>query len=108
MRRLKAEENSERYNAINTNPSNYDEERICYALRKPARKAQYAIAQGAYTSSNYSVGGKETCWWWLRSPGIYSDIAAYVSNVGSVDYDGVSVDRDKVAVRPALWIDLGS
>ncbi len=68
----------------------------------------YAIAQGAQTSDIYKTGGKDTCWWWLRSPGKYSSTAARISDDGSVDINGPNVHRDYVAVRPALWIDLGS
>lgn len=43
-------------------------------------------------------------WWWLRSPGDYSDNAAYVHSDGSVSNYGYNVDIDNVAVRPALRI----
>jgi hypothetical protein len=49
--------------------------------------------------------------WWLRSPGISSYIAAYVSDGGNVDdYGYVSVIgrgvSDAHGVRPALWIQI--
>ena len=66
----------------------------------------YAKAQGAYTSSIFSTGGKATCLWWLRSPGRNSYYAAVVKDYGS--YASYSVDFGGVAVRPALWIDIGS
>ena len=66
----------------------------------------YAIAQGAYTSGNYSVGGKATCWWWLRSPGKNSLSAAAVCYDGSVNSYGLSVINGSDAVRPAMWIEL--
>jgi hypothetical protein len=65
----------------------------------------YAIARGAYTNSNYTLDGKATCWWWLRSPG-YGSSAAYVKYVGSVCNPGVDVNCSSMVVRPALWIDL--
>ena len=68
----------------------------------------YAIAQEAYTSGNYSTGGRATCWWWLRSPGSYSMHAAYVNYDGSVGHGGHGVFSHSGAVRPALWINLGS
>ena len=64
---------------------------------------KYAATQGAYT--NPSNGN---CWWWLRSPGNYSFYAAFVSSGGSVSNDGDRVHLGAGAVRPALWIDLGS
>lgn len=60
----------------------------------------YAIAQGASTSSSITVGGRSTCCWWLRSPGIHPFCASYVNCNGSVYIDGCSGE-----VRPALWID---
>ena len=68
----------------------------------------YAIARGAYTNDTYSVSGKATCQWWLRSPGDIDFYAANVFNDGSVDSSGRNVCQDNVAVRPVLWIDLGS
>ena len=70
-----------------------------------ARQCQgtaYCYAQGAFKASNGN------CLWWLRSPGYFSDYAAYVFHDGSVYDRGSSVDYDGRAVRPALWIDLGS
>ena len=66
----------------------------------------YAIAQGTYTSGNFTVGGKATCWWWLRSPGGSSSSAAYVNYVGSVINYGYLVNNRDDAVRPALRINL--
>ena len=69
---------------------------------------EYAIAQGAYTSRRDSIGGKATCWWWLRSPGSDSDLAACVDYDGSVSFTGLLVHRGSGCVRPALWIHLDS
>ena len=63
----------------------------------------YCYAQGADESSD---SGK--CWWWLRSPGYYSNIAAIVTIIGAVFSNGYVVDYDNIAVRPALWVDLRS
>lgn len=62
----------------------------------------YCYAQGAYKASNGN------CWWWLRSPGYDSYGAASVYGGGSVEVHGDVVNYDGDAVRPALWIDLGS
>lgn len=43
-------------------------------------------------------------WWWLRSPGDYSDCAAYVNYNGSIYSLGYYVNYFHVAVRPALRI----
>ena len=79
-----------------------------YFSSDSARQCQataYAKSQGAYTSL-----GNDNCVWWLRSPGRTSNYAAVVSDDGSVDDRGgndVPIDVFD-AVRPALWIDLGS
>ena len=43
-------------------------------------------------------------WWWLRSPGFYSDFAVLVDLVGSVYDRGNIVRSDDIAVRPVLLI----
>ena len=68
----------------------------------------YTIAQGAYTSGSYSVGGAATCCWWLRSPGCISGLAAYVFYFGSFVYFGGALGDVGICVRPALWIHLDS
>ena len=60
----------------------------------------YAKGQGTWTNDS------GFCWWWLRSPGIYQNNAAYVLTDGGVEERGSFVDRGSVAVRPAMWINL--
>ena len=65
----------------------------------------YCYAQGAYKTGN------DHCAWWLRSPVCYSGQAAYVYDGNLRSYYGeysCYVDNDDIAVRPALWINLGS
>ena len=45
-------------------------------------------------------------WWWLRSPGYNGFYSAHVSNNGDIDQSGLSVYRNDVTVRPALWLTL--
>lgn len=67
----------------------------------------YAKAHGAYTGdSNNTEANTESTWWWVRTPGIYQNYAAYINLDGSVNYDGYTVYAESDAVRPALWIDL--
>lgn len=67
----------------------------------------YAIAQGAYTSSNYkTANGASAGWWWMRSPGNNQNSAASVLHDGSLS--SRDVDLTSGAVRPVLWIDLES
>ena len=61
----------------------------------------YCYAQGAYKAEDGN------CNWWLRSP-YRSGCAANVDSFGSIDEEGYRVDKDTIAVRPALWINLGS
>jgi hypothetical protein len=55
-----------------------------------------------YQTSN----GNGTGWWWLRSPGFYSIIAAHVITDGDVYEFGSRVNNSSVSVRPALWLNL--
>ena len=55
----------------------------------------------------YDSEGKAK-WWWLRSPGLDPVWATVVDSDGSVDSYSRNVDRDNIAVRPVLWINLGS
>ena len=78
-----------------------------YFSSHSARQCQgtaYCYAQGALKAYN----GK--CWWWLRSPGVDQTSAASVGFDGNIFIFefGNSVNYDKYAVRPALWINLGS
>lgn len=60
----------------------------------------YCFAQGADNARNGN------CNWWLRSPGSSFRTARYVNNSGSSYGYSCPVDKDTIAVRPALWIDL--
>lgn len=76
-----------------------------YFTSDSARQCQgteYCYAQGAKKANNGN------CWWWLRSPGLHSYLAACVRVDGSVDLGGPGVSIGDGAVRPALWINLGS
>lgn len=96
-----------------TNPGNNTKDRVFllsiaeaqkYFGSKSVRQCQgtvYCFAQGAYKV------GDGYCLWRLRSPGS-SGCTAYVYNDGSINEYGYPVDEGTIAVRPALWIDLGS
>ena len=67
----------------------------------------YAIRQGAYTIGFYETSeGTAAGRWWLRSPGYYQLHAAYISFIGTLYYNDVSLDS--AVVRPALWVNLAS
>ena len=66
----------------------------------------YAVERGAFTESNQRVDGGLACWWMLRSPGRDQNLAACVTSNG--DISDCYLNDSRFAVRPALWVDLGS
>ena len=70
-----------------------DDERI-------AKLTPYAKCEGAYTSD------EGNCYWWLRSPGGNSNVAASVLSYGSIRVGGDNVNSDDLTVRPAMWIEI--
>ena len=78
-----------------------------YFANKEARMCaatDYAIKQGTYTNSDYTVDGRKACWWWLRSPGRSGDNAAYVNTDGSIFSN--DVNRSRSAVRSCVRVRL--
>ncbi len=71
-----------------------DNDRICMPT-------QQAVSNGAWTTDDNGA-----CYWWLRSPGGYSNYAAGVSTDGYASSSGFYVVYADGAVRPALWINL--
>ncbi len=57
---------------------------------------EHAKGQGAYTASNGA------CWWWLRSPGSASMLAALVHSDGDVGVNGNLVGSTNTSVVPAV------
>ena len=47
-------------------------------------------------------------WWWLRTPGGRSHLAAAVSDDGCLFVGGLYVNDNRGGVRPALWLNLES
>lgn len=70
--------------------------------------SNYARARGTFTNIGSSTGINDNCWWWLRSPGYYSNDAAYVNEYGYVYRSGYDVNYSDGAVLPALHINLSS
>lgn len=70
-----------------------DRDRICAATA-------YAKARGAGTNR------MDTCRWWLRSPGIHSDHAAFIMRIGSIFRRGGSVLNGDLGVRPVIVLSL--
>ena len=76
-----------------------DEARMCVPT-------DFAVANGAWTSSVYKVNGRKTGAGWLRSPGCNQSYGAIVDGDGSRGYYTVSYDGN--VIRPALWVNLNS
>lgn len=78
---------------------------------KKCKPTAYATARGTYVNDDNG-----NCWWWLRSSNynkssaVYSGqtMASYVISNGKIYEAGAPGDSDDCAVRPALWINLGS
>ena len=64
----------------------------------------FAVKNGALKSSSYEADGRESCWWWLRSPGRNSTSAAFGSDGGPVFSLGNGVDSNNRSVRPCVWV----
>ena len=67
---------------------------------------EYAIANGTKTSRDkkYTEDGSPVCMWLLRTPGKGKSRVARTWVDGSINVEGVSLDADNGAVRPAMWI----
>ncbi len=80
-----------------------------YFARDKARMCvptNYAIQQGAWTSDVYAVDGIGACWWWLRSPGLGSDDAAFAYGSGHIYKYGSPVSISYYAERPCVRVRL--
>ena len=103
---------------FDTNPGNATKDKVFilsrteynqysgYDIVKKCIATDYIIAQLQWYEAETGI-----CSWWVRTPGIYQNFslaAAYNSkdDDDSIDGSGTTVD-DKIAVRPAMWIDLG-
>ena len=73
-----------------------DSERQCFGTA-------YCHALGA------EKGDGGACWWWLRTPGIETSTVSVVIARGAIFTNGFSCGHvPNLAVRPAMWIDLGA
>ncbi|MDO4387139.1 MAG: DUF6273 domain-containing protein [Clostridia bacterium] len=64
----------------------------------------HAIEQGAYRSRRCKVDGKDTCWWWLRTPGERVYYTALVDDAGLVYNVGDDANNSVIAVRPCIRV----
>lgn len=76
-----------------------------------SRCSTYAYAMGTYRQNSINASYKKyngNIYWWLRSPGRFSDYAAGVNWYGWVDRYGYDVYHYIAGVRPALHLNLSS
>ncbi len=59
------------------------------------------------SSTPYAATKRASSYWWLRSPGWTEFNAAFVNPYGALE-SSMSFSAGNFAVRPALWLDLGS
>ncbi len=68
------------------------------------KPTDYAVANGASVSNDNG-----NCWWWLRSPGDFSNaLIKFVSADGVIDFYGSYATTLNNAIRPAMWIETDS
>ena len=115
---LKSDVSADKNPSYSTNPGNATKDSVFLLSIVEAKKyfasdkarmcagTDYAIEQGAYIWRDYTVDGRKACWWWLRSPGINSDDAAFVVDDGSIYGRGFLVDDSREAVRPCVRVRL--
>ena len=66
---------------------------------RQCKATAYAEANGAWVSSSNGYS-----WYWLRTPGIYNNTAAYIRDNGYVLARGDLTVCTDILVRPALWL----
>ena len=84
-----------------------DEAKLYFANDK-AREAQgtdFAKNNGLWVSGTPSSGNSR---WWLRTPGIYPDMACFVESDGTLTTYGNGIDIKDTGIRPAIWIYINS
>ena len=90
-----------------TNPGNATQDQV-FLLSIPEVNEYFSYNNaGLCRLTDYAAANTSYGWyWWLRSPGEYQNLAAYVNYDGSVSNSGFEVSADFVAVRPAMWISI--
>ena len=81
-------------------------------LSRRCSPTDYAKKRGVLCPENlqdveFGEDVKNTCCYWLRSPGYHNDKAAIVDYEGTIYERGEFVDEE-IAVRPVLWLNIGT
>lgn len=80
-----------------------------YFLNNDYRKCaptDYAIAREAFANPDYTIDGRATGYWWLRSPGEKQKYVMFVNFAGK--RNSMTGKSEVVCVRPAFWINFKS
>ncbi|MBD5134753.1 MAG: fibronectin type III domain-containing protein [Lachnospiraceae bacterium] len=77
----------------------FSKDRFVFDISRRSKSSDYAKAMGVKEGN---------CYWWLRTPGGYSNSAAYVNNNGYINDYGYSVKNNDNGVRVALNLNLSS
>ncbi len=72
---------------------------------RAAKNTAY-VSQGGGIKSKHMKGQGKADWWWLRSNGYYRRYAKLVQSSGKIHNIGVNVVGNRIAVRPAIRINL--
>lgn len=92
----------------NTDPGNATEDRV-FVLSIPEAERYFASDEErtCQLAGSWELEGEEW-FWWLRTPGMNQQRAAYVWSDGEIRMMGSDVTRRIGFVRPALWVDLNA
>ena len=66
---------------------------------RKCKETDYCYEMGAYKKD-------DNCYWLLRTPGYDSSYIAFVDSDGYINYNGISVNHNRYAIRPALCIEI--
>ena len=69
-----------------------------YYTDRQCRPTTYASGMGVYKGNN------GCCFWWLRTPGYSSQIAASIKDDGSINSIGNDVANSALGISPVIWI----
>ena len=97
----------------------FQSDRSLHDQERYGKATAYAIAQGCAqgnaqrspeggSSEGSEISRKDTCRWWLRSPGYIRKLATEVNSDGDVNDYGEDVRSEDCGVRPALHLNRSS
>lgn len=91
---------------IYSTPTDYANNRGAYFMTRVTNDIAVIKSRSSYTNDNVKDSLDNSCWYWLRSPGIHKNVAAIVSYSGLVRLSGGIVDYAHGGIRPAMWVNL--